>query len=44
MTAPIVIADDHPLMRGALRQAVERVSPNHVIEEAENLGDAAAVI
>lgn len=44
MNAPIVIADDHPLMRGALRQAIGRVAPDNAIFEAENVGDARALL
>lgn len=33
----IVIADDHPLYRGALRQTLEAASPDHKIVEAEDL-------
>ncbi|WFL78984.1 response regulator transcription factor [Altererythrobacter arenosus] len=39
MTRRIVIADDHPLMRGAIRAAVEKVWPTHDIVE---VSDAAA--
>lgn len=39
MTGTIVIADDHPLMRGAIRAAVERIWPGHPIVE---VSDAAA--
>ncbi|MEM9880675.1 MAG: response regulator transcription factor, partial [Pseudomonadota bacterium] len=44
MTAPIVIADDHPLMRGALEQAIGRVMPEMPICEADNLAGARAVL
>lgn len=40
MTRRIVIADDHPLMRGAIRAAVEKVWPGHAIAEVSNAGDA----
>lgn len=40
MTRKIVIADDHPLMRGAIRAAVEKVWPDHMIVEVSNAGDA----
>lgn len=33
----IIIADDHPLYRGALRQTLESVSASHKIAEAEDL-------
>lgn len=39
MTGTIVIADDHPLMRGAIRATVERIWPGHAIVE---VSDAAA--
>ena len=39
MTGTIVIADDHPLMRGAIRASVERTWPGHAIVE---VSDAAA--
>ncbi len=35
----IVIADDHPLVRGALRQAVEGAAPNCVITECGDLSE-----
>lgn len=41
---PIVIADDHPLMRSALRQAIGRVTPELPIEEAQNLQSARALL
>ncbi|MEM6834713.1 MAG: response regulator transcription factor [Pseudomonadota bacterium] len=44
MVAPIVIADDHPLMRGALRQAVHKLLPEVSIEEADTLSDAVGII
>ncbi len=37
-----IIADDHPLFRGALRQTIESVYPGVVIEEAGALDDVAA--
>lgn len=39
----IIIADDHPLFREALRQAVERVCPGCEIVEAEDLTSLQAV-
>lgn len=36
----IVIADDHPLFRAALRSAVEKAAPGAVIEECASLGEA----
>lgn len=41
---PIVIADDHPLMRSALRQAIGRVTPDHMIKEAQNLNSARSLL
>ena len=38
----ILIADDHPLFRQALRLAVERVLPDYAIVEAGSLAAAAA--
>ena len=40
MARRIVIADDHPLMRSAIRAAVEKVWPAHAIVE---VGDAGSV-
>lgn len=40
MTRRIVIADDHPLMRGAIRAAVEKVWPSHAIVEVSNASSA----
>ena len=42
MTRRIVIADDHPLMRGAIRAAVEKVWPGHAIVEVEDAAAAKA--
>lgn len=36
----VVIADDHPLFRAALRQAVERVAPQTDVQEASSLASA----
>ena len=36
----ILIADDHPLMRAALREAAGRASPGAVVVEAGSLGEA----
>ncbi|MEO0321086.1 MAG: response regulator, partial [Pseudomonadota bacterium] len=44
MVSPIVIADDHPLMRGALRQAVIKVAPELDVEDVETLGAARETI
>lgn len=38
----IVIADDHPLFRAALRSAVDKASPQAVIEECASLAEARA--
>ncbi len=40
----IVIADDHPLFRGALRQALVDAYDNLEVEEAGNLNDAIALL
>ncbi|MEM8696137.1 MAG: response regulator transcription factor [Pseudomonadota bacterium] len=42
MAAPVIIADDHPLFRGALRQAVEGTWPDAEIIEAATAGAARA--
>ncbi|MEO1136605.1 MAG: response regulator transcription factor [Pseudomonadota bacterium] len=39
---PIIIADDHPLFRAALRQAVEGAAPGRKIIEASSLAAARA--
>ncbi|MEM7569936.1 MAG: response regulator transcription factor [Pseudomonadota bacterium] len=44
MSSPIVIADDHPLMRGALRQAVIKVAPDAAVEDVDTLGAARDMI
>ncbi|MEM8988132.1 MAG: response regulator transcription factor [Pseudomonadota bacterium] len=41
---PIIIADDHPLFRGALRQAIAGAAPDRDILEAPSLADARAAI
>lgn len=41
---PILIADDHPLFRAALRQAVEGAAPGRDIIEASSLAAARAAI
>tara|TARA_B110000211_G_scaffold122351_1_gene141119 strand:- start:4381 stop:4509 length:129 start_codon:yes stop_codon:yes gene_type:complete len=33
----IIIADDHPLFRTALQQAVKQIAPNAEIQQAESL-------
>ncbi|MGP1283969.1 MAG: response regulator [Parasphingopyxis sp.] len=40
MTAPVIIADDHPLFRGALRQAVEGTWPDAEVIEVATAGAA----
>lgn len=40
----IVIADDHPLFRGALRQALVDAYENLTVEEAGNLNDTIALL
>lgn len=40
----IVIADDHPLFRGALRQALSDIYPDVRIEEAGSLDDVTAIL
>jgi DNA-binding NarL/FixJ family response regulator len=42
--ARLVIADDHPLFRGALRQAVARVLTPSTIEEAGSFGELSALL
>jgi DNA-binding NarL/FixJ family response regulator len=41
---PIVIADDHPLFRAALRAAVERAAPGAEILETDSLAGALALL
>lgn len=41
---PIVIADDHPLFRAALRAAVERAAPGADILETDSLSGALALL
>ncbi|MEZ5681673.1 MAG: response regulator transcription factor [Erythrobacter sp.] len=40
MARRIVIADDHPLMRGAIRAAVEKVWPDHEVAEVADAASA----
>lgn len=40
MAPPIVIADDHPLMRGALRQAVIQAAPDVAVVDVDTLAGA----
>jgi DNA-binding NarL/FixJ family response regulator len=39
-----VIADDHPLFRGALREALSGLFPDASISEAGTFDDAAALL
>ncbi|ALE15823.1 Transcriptional regulator, LuxR family [Altererythrobacter epoxidivorans] len=40
MARSILIADDHPLMRGAIRAAVEKVWPSHEVREVSDVASA----
>lgn len=40
----IVVADDHPLFRAALRSAVDKAAPGAVVEECASLADARAAL
>ena len=40
----IVVADDHPLFRAALRSAVEKAAPGAAIEECASLAEARAAL
>jgi DNA-binding NarL/FixJ family response regulator len=40
----VLLADDHPLFRGALRTAVSRVCPDFIIEEVDSLEGARAAL
>ena len=40
----IVVADDHPLFRAALRSAVEKAAPGAAIEECASLAEAKAAL
>ena len=42
MTGTVLVADDHPLFRQALRLAVERILPEAAIAEAGTLATAVA--
>lgn len=44
MTARIVIADDHPLMRAAVRTSIEAVWPDHPIVEVADVAGARAEV
>ncbi|MEL6506884.1 MAG: response regulator transcription factor [Pseudomonadota bacterium] len=41
---PVIIADDHPLFRAALSQAVQRAAPDRAIVEASSLAAAHSAI
>ncbi len=41
---PVVIADDHPLYRAALRQAVEGAAPGREVIETASLAEARAAV
>ena len=43
-TTTIVIADDHPLFRGALRQAVGSVMPKARVVEASGMDELNALL
>jgi DNA-binding NarL/FixJ family response regulator len=40
----IIIADDHPLFRTALQQAVKQIAPNAEIQQAESLPELQSVV
>ena len=40
MSSKIIIADDHPLLRTAVRQTVEKLWPHHAIIEVATLAAA----
>jgi DNA-binding NarL/FixJ family response regulator len=40
----IIIADDHPLFRGALRRAIESLLPNATVQEAKGLDDLSELL
>lgn len=40
----IVVADDHPLFRAALRSAVEKAAPGATVEECASLAEARAAL
>lgn len=44
MQRRVLLADDHPLFRGALRAAVSRVYPDFLIEEVDSLEGARAAL
>jgi len=44
MAGPVVIADDHPLFRSALRQAVGGAAPDGTVLQTASLGEARAAL
>ena len=43
-TTKIIIADDHPLFRGALRQSIETFLPDPAVHEASGLDELGAML
>lgn len=41
---PVILADDHPLYRAALRQAIEGAAPGRKIVETASLGEARSAV
>lgn len=44
MVKKVVIADDHPLFRAALKQAIRKISTNAKIMEVSSLGEASQIL
>lgn len=44
MVKKVVIADDHPLFRAALKQAIRKISTNAKIMEVSSLGEASEIL
>lgn len=44
MVKKVVIADDHPLFRAALKQAIRKISTNAKIMEVSSLGEASSIL
>lgn len=44
MVKKVVIADDHPLFRAALKQAIRKISTNAKIMEVSTLGEASEIL
>ncbi|MBL1240683.1 MAG: response regulator transcription factor [OCS116 cluster bacterium] len=44
MVKKVVIADDHPLFRAALKQAIRKISTNAKIMEVSSLGEASDIL